>query len=152
MSPACGEATSCLSFPIFATMWGGAAAPPQRDSLGQAGGHPRPGPVFCPAGCEAGRCGVQMSPLDAPQPPAAFKGRRGAPRGRRREGRGHRRAAGGGRGGAGPGAGVGPGRGWSRGLAGRGEGEPSPSLHQRAGAGEGASATPAGPPVPPAAW
>ncbi|XP_068038041.1 follistatin-related protein 1 [Anomalospiza imberbis] len=67
-----------------------------------------------------GVVGRQPSPLDAPQPPAAFKGRRGAPRGRRREGRGHRRGA--------AGSGRGPGR-----SRPRGGGRAGPGVEPRAG-------------------
>ncbi|XP_074390887.1 follistatin-related protein 1 [Zonotrichia albicollis] len=83
-----------------------------------------PGAAFCPAGCaKPGVVGRQPSPLDAPQPPAAFKGRRGrrgAPRGRRREGRGHRRGA--------AGSGRGPGR-----SRPRGGGRAGPGVEPRAG-------------------
>lgn len=70
-----------------------------------------------------GGVGRPPSPLDAPQPPAAFKGRRGrrgAPRGRRREGRGHRRGA--------AGSGRGPGR-----SRPRGGGRAGPGVEPRAG-------------------
>lgn len=139
MNPACGEATSCSGFPVFVTMWGqlrplggmllarlaGIRAPARLSTLllnphrGRAGlGEPPRTRVLSGGGVKPGGVGPQPNPLDVPQPPAAFKGRRddrGPPRGPRREGLGHRRGA----------AGSGRGQGRSRP---RGGGRPGPGV------------------------